>query len=66
MAQYCVGQCREAAATLTDADRINAVAPNGSILANLAVLALAQHRLGQPNEARAALVRFRVTMKRPE
>ena len=66
IAQYRVGQYREAAATLTQADQINAVAPNGPNPANLAFLALALHRLGQPNLAQAALGHLRSTMKRPE
>jgi len=66
MAQYRVGLYPEAVATLTQADRINSVAPNGSIPADLAFLALAQHRLGQPDQARAALGRLRELMKKPE
>jgi hypothetical protein len=66
MAQYRVGQDREAVATLTQADRINSVAPNGPIPADLAFLALSQHRLGRPDQARAALGRLQATMKRPE
>jgi hypothetical protein len=66
MAQYRVGQYREAADTLAEADRINSAGPNGPIPANLAFLALAQHRLGQPNQARATLGRLRATMKSPD
>jgi hypothetical protein len=66
MAQYRVGQYGEAADTLAQADQINAVGPSGPIPANLAFLSLAQHRLGQPNQARAALGRLRATMMRPE
>ena len=66
MAQYRVGEYPEAVATLTQADRINSVAPSGPIPADLAFLALAQHRLGQPDQARAALRRLQATMKRPE
>jgi uncharacterized protein HemY len=66
MAQYRVGQYQEAVGTLTQADRINSLAPNGPISANLAFLALALHRLGQPDQARAALGRLQTAMKRPE
>ena len=66
MAQYRVGQYREAAATLTQADRLSAVAPNGPIPADLAFLALAQYRLGQLDQARAALRRLQATMKRSQ
>jgi hypothetical protein len=66
MAQYRVGQYREAVATLTQADRINSVAPTGPIPEDLAFLALAQHRLNQPDQARAALGCLQATMKRPE
>jgi hypothetical protein len=66
MAQYRVGQYREAVPTLTQADRINSVAPNGPIPADLAFLALAYQRLGQPDQARAALGRLQAMMKRPE
>jgi WD40 repeat protein len=66
MAQYRAGQYREAAATLTQADGINTVSLHGAIPAELAFLALAQHRLGQDSEARSALGRLRATMNRPE
>jgi tetratricopeptide (TPR) repeat protein len=66
MAQYRMGQYREAVATLTQADGLNSVAPTGPIPADLAFLAMAQHRLGQPDQARAALGRLQATMKTPE
>jgi tetratricopeptide (TPR) repeat protein len=66
MAQYRVGQFREATATLTQADRINSAASNGPIPADLVFLALSQHRLGRFDEARAALGRLEATMKRTE
>jgi WD domain, G-beta repeat len=65
MAQYRVGQYREAVATLTWADRINSVGPDGPIPADLAFLALAQHLLGQPEQARAVLGRLQATIKGP-
>jgi tetratricopeptide (TPR) repeat protein len=66
MAQYRVGQYREAVATLTRADRINSVGPDGPVPADLAFLALAQHLLGQPEQARAVLGRLQATIKGPE
>ena len=66
MAQYRMGKYREAAATLTESIRINAVAPDGPNPANLAFLALAQHYLGQPGHARDALRRLQATVRRPE
>jgi WD40 repeat protein/serine/threonine protein kinase len=66
MAQYRVGQYGEAAATLTQADRLSADAPNGPIPMNLAFLALAQHRLGQSGAARVTMGRLQAAMNRPE
>jgi hypothetical protein len=66
VAQYRVGQDRAAVATLTQADRLNAQIGRGSLPADLAFLALAQHRLGDAGQARAALDRLRAVMKQPE
>jgi WD40 repeat protein len=66
VAQYRLGQDREAVATLTQAQRLNTALENPPSPAHLAFLALAQHRLGQSDQARAALDRLRETMKRPE
>jgi hypothetical protein len=63
LAQYRVGQYREAAATLTHADALNSVANHGSVPADLAFLAMAQHRRGQAENARATLSRLREAMK---
>jgi eukaryotic-like serine/threonine-protein kinase len=63
VAHYRVGQHREAAATLTHADELNSVANHGSIPADLAFLAMAQHRRGQGENARATLSRLRAAMK---
>jgi WD40 repeat protein/serine/threonine protein kinase len=62
--QYRVGQYREAVATLTRADELNSVAYRGSIPADLAFLAMAQHRLGHTEKARAAMRRLRDSMKK--
>jgi hypothetical protein len=67
MAQYRVGQYRAAVDTLIQADRFHRDYWNGlSYPADLAFLALAWHRCGQPDRARAALSRLRQTMKSPE
>jgi hypothetical protein len=65
IAQYRNGKFDEAAVTLTRADQINSKSPGGSFPPDLAFLALAQHRLGRKQEARAALARLRETMKNP-
>jgi tetratricopeptide (TPR) repeat protein len=66
VAQYRAGKYADALATLTRSDQLNAHPPNGSIPSDLAFIALAQHRLGRPKEARAALSRLREAMKKPE
>jgi WD40 repeat protein len=66
VAQYRVGQYRQAVATLTHADKLNSVAYRGSTPADLAFLAMAQHRLGQMEQARAALSRLREAMRKPQ
>ena len=58
MAQYRVGRYTEAAATLTQADRINSVAPSGPVPTDLAFLALSCHRLCRFDEARAPWAGF--------
>src|SRR5262245_31153363 len=55
---------REAAATLSHADELNSVHFGASLPSNLAFLALAQHRLGQTEKARATLTRLRESMKK--
>src|SRR5262249_30887254 len=55
MAQYRQGKYEEALKTLTEADRLNAqrvgIGTNGSVPADLALLALVHHRLGHAVEA---------------
>jgi Tfp pilus assembly protein PilF len=66
VAQYRAGHYREAVATLTQSDRINSAGARGPQPADLAFLALAHHRLGEPDQARSALGRLRASMKKPE
>ena len=66
VAQYRSGHYREAVATLTQSDRLNSGGALGSQPADLAFLALAHHRLGEPDQARTALGRLRALMKKPE
>jgi hypothetical protein len=66
VAQYRSGHYREAVATLTQSDRLNSGGALGSQPADLAFLALAHHRLGEPDKARTALGRLRALMKKPE
>ena len=67
LAQYRVGRYREAVATLTQADRIHRDYWNGSPFPkDLAFLALARHRCGQTDQARAILGELRETVKRPQ
>jgi WD40 repeat protein len=66
VAQYRVGQYQEAVATLTHADKLNSLTYQGSVPPDLAFLAMAQHRLGQTEKARAALSRLRETMKKTQ
>jgi hypothetical protein len=64
-AQYRVGNDREAVATLTLADQITTQIDPSRSVERLAFLALAQHRLGKPEEARAALGRLRLIVNQP-
>ncbi len=66
VAQYRSGHYAEAVATLTHSDRLNSGGALGSQPADLAFLALAHHRLGEPDQARSALGRLRALMKKPE
>jgi hypothetical protein len=66
VAQYHSGRYRESVATLTQSGWLNAGGALGSQPAVLAFLALAHHRLGEPDQARTALVRLTVLMKKPE
>jgi serine/threonine protein kinase len=65
VAQYRVGQFREALATLTESDRLTSAKAGGSIVADLAFLAMSRHQLGEKDQARADLGRLREKMKEP-
>jgi dipeptidyl aminopeptidase/acylaminoacyl peptidase len=64
VAQYRMGQYAEAVATLTQSDKINAE-KGGSLPADLAFLAMAQHRLGRKEQTQATLGRLREALKQP-
>jgi hypothetical protein len=64
MAQYRVGQYPEALATLTKSEKLKAT-NGGSLPADLAFLAMTQHRLGKKDEAKTTLGRLRSVMKHP-
>jgi eukaryotic-like serine/threonine-protein kinase len=64
-AQYRAGQWQAAVETLTESDKLQTATPNGSHPIDLALLAMAHHRLGQPEKAGAALGRLREAMKSP-
>jgi tetratricopeptide (TPR) repeat protein len=64
VAHYRAGHYREAVATLTESDRINSEGPSGPQPADLAFRALAHHRLGERDRARADLSRLRALMRR--
>jgi hypothetical protein len=65
VAQYRVGQYRDALTTLTQAEPLNAKQYKGSIPADLAFLAMAHYQLGQKDQATTALSRLRERMKEP-
>jgi WD40 repeat protein len=66
MAQYRVGQYREAVSTLTQANPIESqLLPSDPSPENLAFLALSHHRLGQTDQARATLRRLQELMTTP-
>ena len=65
IAQYRGEHYKEALATLTRADQINSKEKSGSQPAELAFLAMVQHRLGQKVEAKATLVRLKLAVKAP-
>jgi WD40 repeat protein len=64
-AQYRVGNDREAVATLTLADQLMARIDPSWLVERLAFLALAQHRLGNPEEARTAVGRLHLIANQP-
>lgn len=53
-----------AVTTLSQSDQINAKRDQGSIPSDLAFLTMAQHHLGQKEQAAATLARLRDAMKR--
>jgi hypothetical protein len=59
-AQYRAGRFAEAVATLKQAERLAELSP-----ADLAFLALAQHRRGEPDRAQASLDRLRAIVEQP-
>ena len=66
VAQYRAGNHREAVATLTESDRMRSQGELDRQPADLAFRALAHHRLGERDKARADLARLRELMRRPE
>ncbi len=65
VAQYRVGLYAEALDTLNKSNQLNTDFYHGPIPHDLAFLAMAHHRLGQKDEARAALDRLEEVMKNP-
>jgi tetratricopeptide (TPR) repeat protein len=66
VAQYRVGKYREAVGTLDQADRLKKDLQQRPDPPDLAFLALAYHRLGQAEQARASLNTLRELMKKPD
>jgi WD40 repeat protein/serine/threonine protein kinase len=66
MAQYRMGLHQEAASSLARADSLDTEPIRGGVPADLAFLAMALHRLGKEDPARAAFSRLETAMKRPE
>jgi hypothetical protein len=64
VAQYRVGQYKEALSTLTKSEKRNTT-PDGPLPPDLAFQAMAQHQLGKKAEAKATLSRLREAMKQP-
>jgi WD40 repeat protein/tRNA A-37 threonylcarbamoyl transferase component Bud32 len=62
VALYRVGDYAEAVKTLSQSDQLNQVTYKASVPGDLAFLAMAQHRLGQREQAQATLARLRETM----
>jgi WD40 repeat protein len=65
VAQYRVGKCAEAVASLTRSEPLNARVHHGSIPADLAFLAMAHYQLGHKEKATGDLARLRERMKDP-
>jgi tetratricopeptide (TPR) repeat protein len=66
MAQYRLGQYREALTTLTRADELNREARGGPVPADLALLAMTCYRMRETDRARASLRRLRETIQSPQ
>ncbi len=66
MAQYRAGKYGEAVDTLFRADQQNTTAAPGSLAADLAFLAMAQHALGHADRAQATLSRLRKALEQPD
>ncbi len=64
VAQYRLGRYADALATLTRSQKLNTT-KEGAHPDDLAFLAMAQHQLGNQNEARALLGRLRQVIKLP-
>jgi hypothetical protein len=62
-AQYRVNEFTKALATLTESDKLNSAQFHGSLVADLAFLAMCHHRLGHTTQAAEALGRLREKMK---
>jgi WD40 repeat protein/predicted Ser/Thr protein kinase len=65
VAQYRAGRYREALATLTESERLNALKYGASHPDDLAFLAMTQHQLGKTEEAQATLARLRQIAQGP-
>jgi WD40 repeat protein/tRNA A-37 threonylcarbamoyl transferase component Bud32 len=65
VAQFLAKRHEEAVETLLRADKMNAVAHQGSLPVDLAFLAAAQHAAGQKEQARQTLARLKDRMKTP-
>jgi eukaryotic-like serine/threonine-protein kinase len=65
-AQYRAGQYREALTALTRADQASAKTGRRLDAGDLLFLAMSQHRLGQTDDAKATLARFRETWKQSD
>jgi hypothetical protein len=66
MALYRSARYAEAVDTLIRADRLNAPGGRGSLAADLAFLAMAQHGMGQTDRARDTLDRLRRSLEQPD
>jgi tetratricopeptide (TPR) repeat protein len=66
VALYRLGQYEEALDTLARSDALYSALPEGAMPADVAFIAMADHRLGHAEEAQAALARLRRIMAEPE